>query len=54
MPLLQKIVKVGTSRGVVLPHAWLACLERQGVPVTEVLLEVNGDIKIRPVYGRDR
>ena len=48
MPLLQKLIKYGNSRAVVIPAAWLDNLERQGAKITEVQLEVDGEIKIKP------
>jgi hypothetical protein len=49
MPLIRKVVQVGRCRGVILPSSWLCEIEaRLGMKVTEVLLEVNGEITIRP------
>jgi antitoxin component of MazEF toxin-antitoxin module len=50
MPLVRKIIKVGTSRGITLPEDWLEWVERKlGAPPSEVLIEVDEELKIRPV-----
>jgi antitoxin component of MazEF toxin-antitoxin module len=48
MPLIRRLVQVGNSRGVILPSSWITELERRlGREVTQVLLEVDGEITIR-------
>jgi hypothetical protein len=50
MPILKRVIAHGGSRGVTLPASWLALVEMQtGEPVKEVLMEVNGDITIKPI-----
>jgi hypothetical protein len=50
MPLVRKIIRVGTSRGITLPEDWLRWVERQhGVTPSEVLIEVNEELRIRPL-----
>jgi hypothetical protein len=50
MPLVRKIIRVGTSRGITLPEDWLRWVERQhGVAPSEVLIEVNEELRIRPL-----
>lgn len=46
--MLRKIIKVGNSRAVIIPQDWLKFYEerRGGVPLEEVLMEINGVIKI--------
>jgi len=52
MPLIQKLLKVGNSRAVVIPRAWLKYYEdKTGKPVTDVLLEVNDNITISVKEG---
>jgi len=49
VPLIRKVIQVGKARAVSLPKTWLDNLELQlGHPLTEVLMEVNNEIKIRP------
>lgn len=48
MPLVQRIIKHGGSRGIVLPASWLRHVEQTSGPVCEVLLEVNGSITVTP------
>jgi antitoxin component of MazEF toxin-antitoxin module len=53
MPLLRKIVLHGASRGVTLPSSWIALIEREtGKKLTEVSMEVNGSITIKPVFEK--
>ncbi len=47
MPLLRRLIKVGDSRAVTIPPDWLKYYEDlTGQPVEEVLMELNGEIKI--------
>ncbi len=47
MPLVTKLVKVGNSRMITIPPNWLRYYEdKTGVPVEEVLMELNGVITI--------
>ena len=47
MPLLRKLVKVGNSRMVTIPPDWLEYYEQlSGEPIEEVLMELNGEIRI--------
>ena len=50
MPLLQKVIRVGTSRMIVLPSSWLKYNEQKlGEEIVEVAIEVNGDLRIKPL-----
>jgi hypothetical protein len=47
MPLVKRLVKVGNSRMVSIPPDWLKFYEdKTGIPVEEVLMELNGVITI--------
>jgi antitoxin component of MazEF toxin-antitoxin module len=47
MPLVRKLINVGNSRAVTIPPDWLKFYEdKTGVPITEVLMELNGEITI--------
>jgi hypothetical protein len=47
MPMVRKLIKVGDSRAVTIPPDWLKFYEdKTGIPVEEVLMELNGVIKI--------
>jgi len=47
MPLVKKLIKVGNSRAVVIPPDWLKFYEQKtGIPIEEVLMELNGEITI--------
>jgi antitoxin component of MazEF toxin-antitoxin module len=50
IPLIRKLVKVGTSKAVTIPPSWLAYYERKnGDIIKEVFVEVNGKLTIRPI-----
>lgn len=54
MPLLQKVIKVGHSRMIVLPSSWLKYNEQKmGEEIIEVAVEVDGDLRIRPLTKED-
>jgi antitoxin component of MazEF toxin-antitoxin module len=49
MPIIRKIIQVGTSKAVSLPKSWLEFYERKyGQCIKEVSIEVNGKLTIRP------
>jgi len=53
MPIIRKIIQVGTSKAVSLPKSWLELIEREaGKPVKEVAVEVNGVLIIKPILPR--
>jgi len=53
MPMIRKIIQVGTSKAVSIPKSWLAYYEKQtGQKITEVAIEVNDVLKIKPVIER--
>ena len=48
MPLIKSVVRIGNSRGVILPASWLEEIEqRTKGEVKQVLVEINGEIKIK-------
>ncbi len=50
MPIIRKVIQVGTSRAVSLPKSWLTLIEREtGQPVKEVTMEVNGCLMIQAI-----
>ena len=51
MPLERKLRKVGSNRVVTLPVSWLRNAERtKGKRVVAVEMEVNGSIKLKPIF----
>jgi hypothetical protein len=53
MPILKKIIAHGGSRGITLPSSWIALVEKEtGQKLKEVLMEVDGEIIIRPVIEK--
>jgi hypothetical protein len=53
MPILKKLIAHGGSRGVTLPSTWIALIEKEtGQKLREVLMEVNGEIRIRPLIEK--
>jgi antitoxin component of MazEF toxin-antitoxin module len=54
MPLIQKIIHVGTSRAVTIPKTWLDYYEKEnGQKIEEVAIEVNGKLTIRPLLKKE-
>jgi antitoxin component of MazEF toxin-antitoxin module len=50
MPLVRKIVKIGSSRGITLPEDWLRWLEMKlGEKPEAVLIEVDEELRIKPL-----
>jgi hypothetical protein len=55
MPLIRKIIEVGTSRAVTIPKDWLEFYEKQfGKPIEEVAIEVNEVLKIMPLIPKEK
>lgn len=55
MPLLRKLIKVGHSRGVILPSDWLKNHELEtGQEVQAILMEVNNVITIAPKLEKEK
>lgn len=53
MPIIRKVIQVGTSKAVSLPKSWLEWLKREyGVEVTEVAVEVNRVLTIQPILKK--
>ncbi len=49
MPLIRKVIQIGTSKGVTLPKSWLEFYkEKTGQEIKEVTIEVNSFLKIQP------
>jgi hypothetical protein len=49
MPMIRKITPSGHSRTITLPSGWLDYHEREaGHKITEVSVEVDGDLVVRP------
>ena len=50
MPIIRKIIQVGTSKAVTIPKGWLEYLRKEtGCDVTEVAIEVDRVLKIMPI-----
>jgi len=49
LPIIRRVLKVGDSRAVTIPYTWFREIEeRTGKKVDELLMEVNGAIRIYP------
>jgi antitoxin component of MazEF toxin-antitoxin module len=47
--MVRRVIRIGTSQAVTIPPSWLREIEeRTGKKVDEVLMEVNGQIKVYP------
>ena len=54
MPIIRKVIQVGTSRAVCLPKSWLELIEREtGKTIKEVAVEVNGVLTIQPIIPKN-
>jgi hypothetical protein len=54
MPIIRKVVSVGSSRGVTLPKSWIALVEKEsGVRMTEIIMEVDAKITIEPYIRKE-
>jgi hypothetical protein len=55
MPMIRKIIQVGTSKAISLPKSWLEFYERKtGQHITEVSIEINGKLIVQPILSRDQ
>ena len=55
MPIIRKVIAFGDSKAVTLPKSWLREIEqRTGQVITELALEVNGAITVRPVFDMEK
>jgi len=55
MPIIRKIIQVGTSKAVSLPKSWLDWLEREtGEVIREVAVEVDRVLTIEPVLPKEK
>lgn len=53
MPLIRKVIQVGTSKAVSLPKSWLELIERKtGKTIKEVAVEVDGVLTIQPILPK--
>ena len=53
MPLIRKLIDLRTSRAICLPKSWLENAEEEyGRKIVAVALEVNGEIKLQPVFEK--
>ena len=53
MPLIRKVIQVGTSKAISLPKSWLELIEREtGKSIKEVTVEVNGVLIIQPIIPK--
>ena len=48
--LLHKIVTIGNSKAVVIPAQFFHYWSKQGKEITEVGIEIDGEIIIRPIF----
>jgi hypothetical protein len=53
IPLVRKIIEVGTSKAVTIPKDWLEYYEKEyGRPIEEVAIEVDEVLKIYPLIPK--
>jgi len=50
MPLIKKIIRVGTSKAITLPPEWLEWVKREtGEELREVALEIDSNLVVIPL-----
>jgi antitoxin component of MazEF toxin-antitoxin module len=55
MPIKRKVCRIGTGLAVFLPKSWITLIEeKQGAKVEAVTLEVDGELRIKPVLNKRR
>jgi antitoxin component of MazEF toxin-antitoxin module len=53
MALIKKIIKIGNSKGITLPSAWLEFIDREaGFTVKELAIEVNGCLRVTSIPNK--
>lgn len=54
MPIIRKIIRVGSSKAVSIPISWLKFYEEEtGCEIKKVAMEVNDVLTIRPILPKD-
>lgn len=55
MPEIRKLIKVGDSKGITIPAKWLEYQEKKsGFRIDQILLEINGELKIKPYIEKEK
>jgi len=55
MPLIRKIMNLGTCKAITIPKTWLDYLEREtGQEITEIALEVDRVLTISPIIPKKK
>ena len=53
MPIIRKIIGVGSSKAVTIPKSWLELIEREtGFEILEVAVEVDKVLTISPIFPK--
>jgi hypothetical protein len=53
IPIIRKIVPIGSSHGITLPASWFKWVEQKnGRRPIEVIIEVNGSLIVSPYFGK--
>jgi len=53
MPIIRKLIQVGTSKAITIPKSWLEYFKiHEGIEITEVAVEINKILKIMPILPK--
>ncbi len=51
MPIVRKLITLGTSKAVILPKSWIEFAEKEAtLPMIAVAVEVNKELTITPIF----
>lgn len=53
MELIRKLVRVGTSRAVVIPANYIESIEKKGKKFTKVKMTLNDKIVLEPILEKE-
>lgn len=53
MPMTRKVIQVGTSRAVTIPHEFLDFYRSRGEEIHKVSIEVTDKIVITPIFKKE-
>jgi len=53
MPIIRKVIQVGTSKAVTIPKSWFEYFKKEfGVEIHEVAIEIDGILKVKPIFSK--
>lgn len=53
MPIIRKVMQVGTSKAITLPKGWLDYFEKEtGFKISEVAIDIDRVLRVSPVFEK--